>query len=35
MTDKFYTLGAFEFPADVQVIKGRLESEGIFVYLTR
>ncbi len=33
MTDKFYTLGAFEFPADVQVIKGRLESEGIYVYL--
>jgi len=33
MPDKFYTLGAFEFPADVQVIKGRLESEGIYVFL--
>ncbi|GGD52015.1 DUF2007 domain-containing protein [Muriicola marianensis] len=33
MPEKFYTLGAFEFPADVQVIKGRLEAEGIYVYL--
>ncbi len=33
MPDKFYTLGAFEFPADAQVIKGRLESEGIYVFL--
>lgn len=33
MEDKLFTLGAFEFLADVQVIKGRLESEGIHVYL--
>ncbi len=33
MEDKLFTLGAFEFPADAQVIKGRLESEGIHVYL--
>jgi DNA-directed RNA polymerase subunit RPC12/RpoP len=31
--EKFYTLGAFEYPADVQVIKGRLEAEGIYVFL--
>jgi hypothetical protein len=33
LEDKLFTLGAFEFPADAQVIKGRLESEGIHVYL--
>ncbi len=33
MEEKFYTLGSFEFPADVQIIKGRLESEGIPVFL--
>ncbi|MBT8187190.1 MAG: DUF2007 domain-containing protein [Croceitalea sp.] len=27
------TLGSFEFLADVQIIKGKLESEGITVYL--
>lgn len=31
--EKFYTLGAFEYPADVQVIKGRLEADGIYVFL--
>ena len=30
---KFYTLATFEFPADVQIIKGKLESEGISVFL--
>lgn len=33
MTNEFYTIGAFEYVADVQVIKGRLESEGIAVFL--
>ncbi|MGB5554813.1 MAG: DUF2007 domain-containing protein [Flavobacteriaceae bacterium] len=33
METKFYTLGAFEFAADVQIIKGKLESEGIPVFL--
>lgn len=33
MEQEFYTLGAFEFPADVQIIKGRLESDGIPVFL--
>jgi hypothetical protein len=33
MDQKFYTLGAFEYVADVQIIKGRLESEGIQVFL--
>lgn len=33
METKFYTLGTFEFPADVQIIKGKLESEGIPVFL--
>lgn len=33
MEDEFYTLGTFEFPADVQIIKGKLESEGIPVFL--
>ena len=30
---EFYTLGAFEYAADVQVIKAKLESEGIPVFL--
>ena len=30
---EFHTLGTFEFPADVQIIKGKLESEGIRVFL--
>ncbi|WP_298478991.1 DUF2007 domain-containing protein [uncultured Maribacter sp.] len=33
MEDKFYILGSFEFAADVQIIKGKLESEGIPVFL--
>lgn len=33
MEDVFYTIGSFEFPADVQIIKGKLESEGIPVFL--
>ncbi|MEM9648408.1 MAG: DUF2007 domain-containing protein [Bacteroidota bacterium] len=33
MDQEFYTLGTFEFPADVQIIKGKLESEGIPVFL--
>jgi len=33
MEQEFYTLGAFEFVADVQIIKGRLEAEGIPVFL--
>ena len=33
MKHEFFTLGTFEFPADVQIIKGKLESEGISVFL--
>ncbi len=33
MEQEFYTLGAFEYVADVQIIKGKLESEGITVFL--
>jgi hypothetical protein len=33
MNDTFYIIGAFEFVADVQIIKGKLESEGIPVFL--
>ena len=33
MDQKFYTIGAFEYVADVQIIKGKLESEGIKVFL--
>lgn len=29
----FYTIDSFEYPADVQIIKGKLESEGIPVFL--
>ena len=33
MKQEFFTLGTYEFPADVQIIKGKLESEGIPVFL--
>ena len=33
MSEELVTLGSFEFLSDVQVIKGRLESEGITVVL--
>lgn len=33
MNQEFYTLGSFEFVAEVQIIKGKLESEGIPVFL--
>ncbi len=33
MKQEFFTLGAFEYVADVQVIKAKLESEGIPVFL--
>jgi len=33
MEDKFVVIGSFEFTADVQIFKGRLESEGIPVFL--
>ena len=33
MEQKFFMLGAFEYVADVQIIKGKLESEGIAVFL--
>ncbi len=33
MEEKFSTIAAFDYPADVQIIKGRLESEGIPVFL--
>ncbi len=33
MDDKFYLLASFEYAADVQIIKGKLESEGIPVFL--
>ena len=33
MKQEFYTIGAFEYVADVQVIKAKLESEGIPVFL--
>jgi len=33
MENEFYTLGAFAYPADVQIVKGKLESEGISVFL--
>ena len=29
MNEKFFTLAAFDYPADVQILKGKLESEGI------
>ncbi len=33
MESKFYHLASFEYVADVQIIKGKLESEGIPVFL--
>lgn len=33
MEEKFYLLASFEYVADVQIIKGKLESEGIPVFL--
>ena len=33
MEDKFYQLATFEYVADVQIVKGKLESEGIPVFL--
>ncbi|MGF1559896.1 MAG: DUF2007 domain-containing protein [Flavobacteriaceae bacterium] len=32
-SDKFFILASFEYAADVQIIKGKLESEGIPVFL--
>ncbi len=33
MEEKFFLLASFEYAADVQIIKGKLESEGIPVFL--
>lgn len=33
MEEKFFTIAAFEYAADVQIVKGKLESEGITVFL--
>lgn len=33
MAEKFYLLASFEYVADVQILKGKLESEGIQVFL--
>ncbi|NER14507.1 DUF2007 domain-containing protein [Leptobacterium flavescens] len=33
MKDSFYTLATFEYTADAQILKGKLESESIYVYL--
>jgi len=33
MNESFYTIAAFEYTADVQILKGKLESEGIAVFL--
>lgn len=33
MEEKFFTIAAFEYAADVQIVKGKLESEGIAVFL--
>ncbi len=33
MEETFYRIAAFEFVADVQIIKGKLEAEGIPVFL--
>lgn len=33
MKNKFYQLASFEYVADVQIVKGKLESEGIPVFL--
>ncbi|MEA1787235.1 DUF2007 domain-containing protein [Arenibacter sp. GZD96] len=33
MKEKFFVLGAFEYVADVEILKGKLTSEGIAVFL--
>jgi len=33
MEQEFFTIGAFEYVADVQIIRTKLESEGITVFL--
>ncbi len=33
MEKKFYILGSFEYAIDVQIVKGKLESEGIPVFI--
>jgi uncharacterized protein YbaR (Trm112 family) len=33
MKAEFHTIGSFEFPADALIIKGKLEAEGIPVFL--
>ena len=33
MNQKFSTIASFDYPADVQILKGKLESEGIPVFL--
>ena len=33
MKNEFFTLGSFEYASEVQIIKGKLESEGIPVFL--
>ncbi|MBD0851460.1 putative signal transducing protein [Maribacter arenosus] len=33
MKEKFFIVASFEFAADVQILKGKLESEGIPVFL--
>lgn len=33
MEEKFFKIGSFEYAADVQIIKSKLESEGIPVFL--
>ncbi len=33
MKDTFVTIASFEYVADVQILKGKLESEGITVFL--
>lgn len=33
MADRFFLLATFEYVADVQIVKGKLESEGIPVFL--
>lgn len=33
MEQEFFTIGAFEYVADVQIIRAKLESEGIPVFL--
>tara|TARA_R110002167_G_scaffold261316_19_gene467861 strand:- start:7842 stop:8225 length:384 start_codon:yes stop_codon:yes gene_type:complete len=33
MSETFYTIASFEFAADVHIIKGKLESEGVTVFL--